>query len=62
MFGVALALGLLAMPLPTDAQQGGKPFKIGALYVPTAGKALNITGGLGELGYVEGRDYVFEYR
>jgi len=59
---VALALGILAAPLAADAQQARKPFKIGALYVPTAGKALNIISRLGELGYVEGRDYVFEYR
>jgi len=62
LFVVALALALLAAPLAADAQQAGRPFKIGALYVPTAGKALNIIGRLGELGYVEGRDYVFEYR
>jgi putative ABC transport system substrate-binding protein len=57
-----LVLGGLVAPLAADAQQAGKPFKIGALYVHTAGKAVNIVERLGELGYVEGRDYVIEYR
>ena len=57
-----LGLGILVPPRDADAQQARTPFKIGALYVPTAGKALNIIGRLGELGYIEGRDYVFEYR
>ena len=59
---VALVLSIFLAPCATEAQQAGKLFRIGALYVPTAGKALNIIGRLGELGYVEGRDYSIEYR
>ncbi len=62
LFTVVFALALLAAPLAADAQQTGEPFKIGALYVHAAGKAVNVIGRLGELGYVEGRDYVIEYR
>jgi len=58
---VALAFGLLA-PLAVKAQQAGKPFRVGVLYVPTAGEAVTLIGRLGELGYVEGRDCSIEYR
>lgn len=59
---ILLALALLAPLLSSGAQQPGKPFKIGALYVHPAGKAVTLMGRLGELGYVEGRDYTIEYR
>jgi putative ABC transport system substrate-binding protein len=56
--------GLLAAPLGGEAQQAGKPYRIGFLSeviaqtpaVPSFRQRLN------DLGYVEGRDFVMEYR
>ena len=63
---VALGTGLLAAPLATSAQPTGKVYRIG--FIATAPrneiehliKALD--EGLRELGYVEGRNVVFERR
>ena len=55
-----LALGLLAGPLPGEAQQAGKVYRIGYL-----GKRSVNTGfrqRLRELGYIEGQNLVFEGR
>ena len=59
-----LALGLLAAPLPAEAQQTGKVYRIGYLgsrsALPTAEIAFR--QGLRELGYVDGQNVVIEYR
>ena len=60
------ALGLLAAPLPAEAQQAGKVYRIGMLESTSpAINAANLEGfrrGLGELGYLEGKNFVIEYR
>src|SRR5262245_28707832 len=62
---IPLALGFLMVPLPTHAQQATKIPRIG--YVST-NLAVNphlveaFRQGLRDLGYVEGRDIVIEYR
>ncbi len=64
---VTFALGLLAGPLPANAQQAGKVYRIG--YVrsgsspPTTSPAyMGFLKGMRELGYVEGQNLVIEYR
>ena len=61
-----LVLGLLAAPLATGAQPPGKVHRIGFLGNSTAALESNLVGpfreGLRELGYVEGRTLVIEYR
>jgi len=61
-----LTLGLLAGPLPTEAQQTGKAYRIGYLSTrslrPTSSAAIALRQGLRELGYVEGQNLVSEYR
>ena len=61
-----LALGLLAAPLAVPAQQAGKIYRIGILEtIPAARNAANLDAlrkGLRDLGYVEGRNLVIEYR
>ena len=62
--GVASAL--LAAPLAARAQQAGKVYRIGILEaIPAAQNAANLDAlrkGLRELGYVEGRNLIIEYR
>ncbi len=69
----ALTLGLLAGPLPTEAQQTGKVYRIGRLNVGSPGslRRIKLKRGrnqraflqrLRELGYVEGQNLVIEYR
>ena len=57
---------LLAAPLAAHAQQAGKVFRIGILEaIPAAQNAANLDAlrkGLRELGYVEGRNLIIEYR
>jgi putative tryptophan/tyrosine transport system substrate-binding protein len=61
-----IAGGLLAAPLAAEAQQAGKAYKIGYLtsglssLSPSAKDAFR--QGLHDLRYVEGRDFVMEYR
>src|SRR5262245_62524814 len=64
---VTLILSLLAVPLAAEAQQPGKVYRIGIL----AGSAQEIRErrghealqqGLRELGYVEGKNVILEYR
>jgi len=61
-----LALGLLAGPLPTEAQQVGKVHRIGYLFSGIAARDKNLLAtfqqGLQELGYVEGKNIVIEQR
>jgi len=57
---------LLAAPLATEAQQAGKVYRIGLLQIQTRERLVPylkaFEEGLRELGYVEGRDFVREYR
>src|SRR5262245_5424958 len=61
-----LALGLLAAPLPAEAQQAGKVYRIGWLGFGSPTTLLPLAEPfrrrLHELGYVEGQNLVFEYR
>ena len=61
----ALAAGLLAAPA-AEAQPTGKVYRIGMLErTPAATNAANLDGlrqGLRELGYIEGKNLVIEYR
>src|SRR6266508_4142099 len=61
-----LAGGVLAVPFAARAQPAGKVYRIGILEaIPAARNAANLDAlrkGLRELGYVEGRNLVIEYR
>jgi len=61
-----IACGLLAVPFVTHAQQTGKTYRIGILEpIPAAQNVANLDAlrkGLRELGYVEGRNLIIEYR
>ena len=61
-----VAGGLLAAPLAARAQQVGKIYRIGILEtIPAVRNAANLDAlrkGLRDLGYVEGRNLVIEYR
>ncbi len=61
---VALALGFLAAPLAAEAQQAAKVARIGWVGGGTAcaRECEAFRQGLRDLGYVEGRDVVIEYR
>ncbi len=63
---VAATIGLLAAPLAGEAQQAGKIYGIGVMETTSlALNAANLDGlrqGLRELGYVEGQNFVIEYR
>jgi putative ABC transport system substrate-binding protein len=57
-----LVLGLLAGPLPTEAQKAGKVYRIGYLSA-AAGRGLRfLEEGLAELGYTEGQNITIVYR
>ena len=59
---VVLALGLLA-PLASEAQEAGKVWRIGLLDALHALDRLeSLRGGLRDLGYIEGKNIVVEYR
>jgi putative ABC transport system substrate-binding protein len=61
-FTGALTLALLATPLPVEAQQAGKVYRVGVLgSLPGPGWDV-FTERLKELGYVEGRNILFIYR
>ncbi len=66
LFVVTLALGLLTSPLAAEAQQSGKVYRVGFLGNSTAALEANLVGpfreGLRDLGYVEGRNILIEYR
>ncbi len=62
-----IALGLLAGPLPAEAQQAGKVYRIGYLRFGCSSLATNqryivFRQRLRELGYVEGQNLIIEYR
>jgi putative tryptophan/tyrosine transport system substrate-binding protein len=63
---VVLAIVLLAAPLPVEAQQTEKVHRIGFLGNSTPALEVNLVGpfreGLRELGYIEGRNILIEYR
>ena len=62
---VVLALSLALAPLAGEAQQAGKMPRIGVLSGPLSANAARIKAfreGLGELGYVEGKSIVIEWR
>ena len=65
-FLATLTGGLLAAPLAAAAQQAGKVYRIGILEtIPAAQNAANLAAlrkGLRDLGYVEGRNLIIEYR
>jgi putative ABC transport system substrate-binding protein len=65
-FLMVLSGGLLAAPLAAEAQQAGKVYRIGLLQIETREVLVPylkaFEEGLRELGYVEGRDFVREYR
>src|SRR6202158_4210460 len=56
----------LAAPLAAEAQPAGKVYRVGFLGNSTAALEANLVGpfreGLRDLGYVEGRNIVVEYR
>jgi putative ABC transport system substrate-binding protein len=59
---VALALGMLLVPLTADAQQPGKVALIGFLATSTSFLLDAFRQGLRELGWVEGQNFVIDYR
>ena len=63
---LALALVLLAAPLAAEGQPPGRLSRIGFLGNSTAPLEANLVGpfreGLRDLGYVEGRNVLIEYR
>jgi putative ABC transport system substrate-binding protein len=65
-FVASVAGGFFAAPLAAGAQPAGKAHRIGFLGNSTEALEANLVGpfrdGLRELGYVEGRDLVIEYR
>src|SRR6185295_9724246 len=67
-FLIALSMGMLALPLGSFAQQPGKVWRVGYLssFPTPASKETGSTGivmrGLRDLGYVDGRNLVVEWR
>jgi len=66
MFISGMTLGLLTAPLVAEAQEAAKVYRIGVLETTSVAlNTVNLDGlrqGLRELGYVEGRNFVIEYR
>ena len=63
--GLAVAVGLAALPTPTCAEQPSGMFVLGILFIsagPDDPLIHAISKGLRELGYVEGRDFRIEFR
>ena len=58
-----LSLGLLAAPLPADAQQAGKVYRIGYLAQGRQERREEaFRQGLRQLGYIEGQSIIIEWR
>jgi putative tryptophan/tyrosine transport system substrate-binding protein len=58
-----LVLSLLAAPIAAEAQQAGKVPRVGVLVVAASPMARDsFPRGLRDLGYVEGRDVIIEWR
>ncbi len=59
-----IALAIMSAPLAAEAQPAGTPTRIGVLcLIPCQGRAVDaFRRALQELGYVEGRTIVLEYR
>ena len=62
LIGLVLALSLALAPLAAEAQQKGKVYRIGLLSIATVTYIDAFRQGLRDLGYVEGRTIVIEYR
>ena len=66
LLSLVVAVLMLAAPLAIEAQQTGKVYRIGVLeIVDVASNAANLGAfrqGLAEFGYVEGQNFVIEYR
>src|SRR6266446_1524370 len=64
MFIVGAASGLLAWPLVADAQPPGKVAVVGMLYPGSVRGSIldNARQGLRDLGYIDGKNIVFEVR
>jgi ABC-type uncharacterized transport system substrate-binding protein len=65
-FLAGTGVALLAAPLAVEAQQPGKVYRVGFLGNSTAALEGNLVGpfreGLRDLGYIEGRNILIEYR
>jgi putative ABC transport system substrate-binding protein len=65
-FMAMLTGGIVVSPLAAEAQKAGKVYRVGFLGNSSAALEANLVGpfreGLRELGYVEGRNIVIEYR
>jgi putative ABC transport system substrate-binding protein len=65
-FLLTLVAGALAVPLDGEAQQGGRVYRIGYLGAGSPSAQANrveaLRAGLGDLGYVEGKNIVIEFR
>ena len=65
-FLLTLLAGALVRPSAAGAQQGGKVFRIGRLELWTEAEdqsfAMAFEDGLGQLGYVKGRNIAIEVR
>jgi hypothetical protein len=62
-FVSTVALSLLVAPLAAEAQQAGKVPRVGVLVVAASPMARDsFPRGLRDLGYVEGRDVIIEWR
>lgn len=62
---LAFLLGVLAAPLSSDAQQAGRPYRIGVLhrgYFPNNPSVEGLKAGLKAAGLEEGRDVTFDIR
>ena len=63
---VTLALGVISLALPAEAQPPGRIFRIGYLGSPSPSAGSHLVDafrqGLRDLGYVEGQSIVIEYR